>query len=54
LTFNKKNKWITLGSGAGINGEALIDPCLKLKTSEVVGCLSGFSSDPINFVKKFP
>ena len=57
LTFDQekqKNKWITLGSGAGINGDALIDPCLKLGTSEVIGCLAGYSSDPFNFVQKYP
>ena len=49
-----KNNWITMGSGAGINKDALIDPALALSSLQVVGCLSGFSSNPINFVKKYP
>lgn len=43
-----------MGSGAGINKDALIDPALALSSLQVVGCLSGFSSNPINFVKKYP
>lgn len=57
LTVNSdENKfdWVTLGSGAWINREALVEPVIKLGNLQVVGCLSGYSSDPINFVKQYP
>ena len=44
---------MTLGSGAQINKEALVDPSIELSSTQVVGCVSGFSSNPMNFVKQY-
>ena len=39
-------KWITLGSGAGINQDALVNPLTELGTGTIIGCQAGFYSDP--------
>ena len=51
---SSKFSWITLGAGAGINSDALVDPCGQTGSTQAVGCMSGFSSSPTVFVKKYP
>jgi len=52
--YPERTRWVTLGAGAGINGEALVEALDHDKTGQVVACMAGHQSDPSVFIKKYP
>lgn len=52
--YPNKTKWVSLGAGAGINKEALVEALDQGDLGHVVGCMPGFESDPAIFIDKYP